>query len=143
MPHLQCCKPMNCCFILRPQRGQCLLFLPIQSVENFLHCQDFGEKFFNGGIQLGFLCFQGGFCFCVGFFGFQFGDGFFGRFQRGAVCFELPFQTADLLEDVRDILLELLFFGGLFSDGRGEIHSSIGLIGLGFVFASFGSGHDT
>lgn len=28
-PHLQCCKPMNCCFIFRPQLGQTLLFLPI------------------------------------------------------------------------------------------------------------------
>ena len=29
IPHLQCCKQMNCCFILRPQFGQVLLLFPI------------------------------------------------------------------------------------------------------------------
>ena len=29
IPHLQCWSPINCCFILRPQLGQTLLFLPI------------------------------------------------------------------------------------------------------------------
>ena len=29
MPHLQCCKPMNCCFIFLPQFGQTLLLFPI------------------------------------------------------------------------------------------------------------------
>ena len=28
MPHLQCCKPMNCCFIFLPQTGQTLLLAP-------------------------------------------------------------------------------------------------------------------
>lgn len=29
MPQEQCCKPINCCFILCPQRGHFLLFFPI------------------------------------------------------------------------------------------------------------------
>ena len=29
IPHLQCCRPMNCCFIFRPQFGQTLLLFPI------------------------------------------------------------------------------------------------------------------
>ena len=29
MPHLQCCKPMNCCFIFLPQTGQTLLLAPM------------------------------------------------------------------------------------------------------------------
>ena len=28
MPQEQCCKPINCCFILCPQRGHFLLFFP-------------------------------------------------------------------------------------------------------------------
>lgn len=28
-PHLQCCKPINCCFIFLPQLGHILLFFPI------------------------------------------------------------------------------------------------------------------
>ena len=31
IPHLQCCRPMNCCFILWPQEGQILLLFPIYS----------------------------------------------------------------------------------------------------------------
>lgn len=29
IPQRQCCKPMNCCFIFRPQFGQTLLLAPI------------------------------------------------------------------------------------------------------------------
>lgn len=29
IPHLQCCKPGNCCFIFLPQLGQTLLLMPI------------------------------------------------------------------------------------------------------------------
>ena len=29
IPHLQCCRPMNCCFIFLLQFGQTLLFFPI------------------------------------------------------------------------------------------------------------------
>ena len=29
IPQRQCCKPMNCCFIFRPQFGQTLLLVPI------------------------------------------------------------------------------------------------------------------
>lgn len=32
MPHLQCCKPMNCCFIFLPQMGQTLLLFPIAHI---------------------------------------------------------------------------------------------------------------
>ena len=32
MPQEQCCKPINCCFILCPQRGHFLLFFPIRMV---------------------------------------------------------------------------------------------------------------
>ena len=30
IPHLQCCKPINCCFIFLPQRGHILLVVPIR-----------------------------------------------------------------------------------------------------------------
>ena len=30
IPHLQCCKPINCCFIFLPQRGQILLVVLIR-----------------------------------------------------------------------------------------------------------------
>ena len=36
IPHLQCCKPINCCFIFLPQPGQTLLLVPIVFVMPFL-----------------------------------------------------------------------------------------------------------
>ena len=30
IPHLQCCRPGNCCFIFLPQFGQALLLAPIR-----------------------------------------------------------------------------------------------------------------
>ena len=35
IPHLQCCKPINCCFIFLPQPGQTLLLVPIVFVMPF------------------------------------------------------------------------------------------------------------
>lgn len=37
MPHLQCCKPINCCFIFLPQLGHILLFFPIPCSPDDFH----------------------------------------------------------------------------------------------------------
>src|SRR5699024_8168266 len=95
------------------------------------------QQLLNSGIQLGFLRFQGGFRVSVGFLGLQFGDVFFGGFQRSAVGFELGFQSVDLVERLRNILLQLCFLSSFcFIFG-----SKILLGGLGFALAFFGSGH--
>ena len=47
MPHLQCCKPINCCFIFLPQFGHTFLLLPFFLVFG-LSASSFFFSFFSG-----------------------------------------------------------------------------------------------
>lgn len=48
IPHLQCCKPINCCFIFFPHMGHTLLLLPVitnpQSAEYWLTAATFSQE---------------------------------------------------------------------------------------------------
>ena len=109
----------------------------MQDAEDVIHAHAVSQQLLNSGIQLGFLRFQGGFRVSVGFLGLQFGDSFLGRLESGAVRFELGFQSVDLVERLRNILLQLCFFSSFSFNGGCKI--CLGC--FGFVFASFGSGH--
>ena len=134
---------MNCCFILRPQRGQILLVLPIQFAKDLIHAHAVSQQLLDGGFQLVFLRIHGGFGIRAGLFGFQLVDGLLSGLEGGTVGFQLCLKAVDLVEDFRNILLQLRLLRSFCLDGGSVIGCGGQFVELGFILASFGSGHST